>query len=70
MFMAKDNVPFHSIMFPSTLIAADDGYLLPTNIMATGKAVTFNISSFCCYNETSPEHNSKTSHFLFPSSSL
>lgn len=34
-FMAKDNVPFHSIMFPSTLLAADDGYTVVTNIMAT-----------------------------------
>ncbi|KAK3927898.1 Methionine--tRNA ligase, cytoplasmic [Frankliniella fusca] len=34
-FMAKDNVPFHSIMFPSTLLAADEGYTVATNIMAT-----------------------------------
>lgn len=34
-FMAKDNVPFHSIMFPSTLLAADEGYTVVTNIMAT-----------------------------------
>lgn len=35
-FMAKDNVPFHSIMFPSTLLAADEGYTVVTNLMATG----------------------------------
>lgn len=34
-FMAKDNVPFHSVMFPSTLLAVDKGYTLVTNIMAT-----------------------------------
>ncbi|XP_034242379.1 methionine--tRNA ligase, cytoplasmic [Thrips palmi] len=34
-FMAKDNVPFHSIMFPSTLLAADEGYTVVTNLMAT-----------------------------------
>lgn len=34
-FMAKDNVPFHSVMFPSTLLAADKGYTLVSNIMAT-----------------------------------
>lgn len=34
-FMAKDNVPFHAIMFPSTLLGADNGYLTATNIMAT-----------------------------------
>lgn len=35
--MAKDNVPFHSVMFPATLIAVDKGYKLVDNIMATGK---------------------------------
>lgn len=34
-FMAKDNVPFHSVMFPSTLLAIDKGYLLVNHIMAT-----------------------------------
>lgn len=36
-FMAKDNVPFHSVMFPATLLAIDKGYLLVNSIMATGK---------------------------------
>lgn len=35
-FMAKDNVPFHSVMFPATLLAIDENYLLVDNIMATG----------------------------------
>ena len=25
-FMAKDNIPFHSIIFPSTLLGANDNY--------------------------------------------
>ncbi|KAI5745253.1 hypothetical protein M8J76_009512 [Diaphorina citri] len=34
-FMAKDNVPFHSIMFPATLVAAGDQYTKVNHIMAT-----------------------------------
>uniref|UniRef100_A0A8D8RIW0 Methionine--tRNA ligase, cytoplasmic n=1 Tax=Cacopsylla melanoneura TaxID=428564 RepID=A0A8D8RIW0_9HEMI len=34
-FMAKDNVPFHSIMFPATLVAAGDNYTKVNHIMAT-----------------------------------
>uniref|UniRef100_A0A182YGX9 Methionine--tRNA ligase, cytoplasmic n=1 Tax=Anopheles stephensi TaxID=30069 RepID=A0A182YGX9_ANOST len=34
-FMAKDNVPFHSVMFPASLLAADKGYTLVSHIMAT-----------------------------------
>ncbi|XP_076664866.1 methionyl-tRNA synthetase 1 isoform X3 [Andrena cerasifolii] len=34
-FMAKDNVPFHAIMFPACLIAADEGYTLMKHLMAT-----------------------------------
>ncbi|XP_063982874.1 methionine--tRNA ligase, cytoplasmic [Diachasmimorpha longicaudata] len=34
-FMAKDNVPFHAIMFPATLLAADQGHTLVKHIMAT-----------------------------------
>lgn len=35
-FMAKDNVPFHTVVFPSTLIGADDNYTLLDSISATG----------------------------------
>lgn len=35
-FMAKDNVPFHTIMFPACLLAADQNYTLMRYIMATG----------------------------------
>jgi methionyl-tRNA synthetase len=34
-FMAKDNVPFHSVMFPSTLLAVNKNYTVVNNIMAT-----------------------------------
>ncbi|XP_059620184.1 methionine--tRNA ligase, cytoplasmic [Phlebotomus argentipes] len=34
-FMAKDNVPFHSVMFPATLLAINKGYTLVSHIMAT-----------------------------------
>jgi len=34
-FMAKDNVPFHTVVFPSSLIAANDNYVLLNDINAT-----------------------------------
>ncbi|KOC69527.1 Methionine--tRNA ligase, cytoplasmic [Habropoda laboriosa] len=34
-FMAKDNVPFHAIMFPACLIAANEGHTLIKHLMAT-----------------------------------
>jgi len=34
-FMAKDNVPFHSVVFPSSLIACKDGYTMVTELNAT-----------------------------------
>lgn len=34
-FMAKDNVPFHAVMFPATLLAANDNWNLVSHIMAT-----------------------------------
>lgn len=36
-FMAKDNVPFHSIMFPATLLAANRNHVLVKHLMATGE---------------------------------
>lgn len=36
-FMAKDNVPFHAVMFPATLLGANKGYVTVSHIMATGK---------------------------------
>lgn len=34
-FMAKDNVPFHSVIFPCILLATRKNFTKPTNIMAT-----------------------------------
>lgn len=34
-FLGKDNIPFHSVMFPSTLLAAKDGYIMPRTISST-----------------------------------
>ncbi|KAM7431444.1 hypothetical protein ABFA07_018006 [Porites harrisoni] len=34
-FMAKDNVPFHTVVFPCTEIGADDNYTLLNSISAT-----------------------------------
>ncbi len=33
--LAKDNIPFHTILFPAQLIASKDGYHLPDQISAT-----------------------------------
>lgn len=34
-FMAKDNVPFHSVVFPCSLLGAEDNYTLVNNLIAT-----------------------------------
>lgn len=34
-FMAKDNVPFHAVIFPSSQIGADDGYTIVNHLVAT-----------------------------------
>ena len=36
-FMAKANVPFHSVIFPCTLLGAADGYTIVNHLCATGK---------------------------------
>lgn len=35
-FMAKDNVPFHGIVFPSSALGAEDNYTLVSHLIATG----------------------------------
>lgn len=35
--MAKDNVPFHAIMFPATLIGINEGHTLVNYLYATGE---------------------------------
>ncbi|XP_054262905.1 methionine--tRNA ligase, cytoplasmic-like [Macrosteles quadrilineatus] len=34
-FMAKDNVPFHAIMFPATLMSVDKGHTIVSHVCAT-----------------------------------
>jgi methionyl-tRNA synthetase len=34
-FMGKDNIPFHTIIFPALLMAAEDGYVLPWQVSST-----------------------------------
>ena len=34
--MAKDNVPFHGIVFPSSALGAEDNYTLVSHLIATG----------------------------------
>ena len=34
-FVGKDNIPFHTIILPSLLLASGEGYNLPTNVSAT-----------------------------------
>ena len=49
-FMAKDNVPFHTVVFPATLIGADDGYTLLNVISATGQPIRVNTDCFGIHN--------------------
>ena len=35
-FLGKDNVPFHSVIFPCTLLGANDGYTIVQHMIATG----------------------------------
>jgi methionyl-tRNA synthetase len=34
-FMGKDNIPFHTIILPALLMAAEDGYVLPWQVSST-----------------------------------
>ena len=36
-FLGKDNVPFHSVIFPACLLGADDGYSVVNHMIATGE---------------------------------
>ena len=51
--MAKDNVPFHTVVFPSSLIGADENYTLLNNISSTGDniieqlKITFALLLYC-----------------------
>ena len=39
-FMAKDNVPFHSVVFPATQLGTHEPFTLVNHLVATGK--------YCC----------------------
>lgn len=34
-FIGKDNIPFHTIIFPALLLASGEGYVLPYNVAST-----------------------------------
>ncbi len=34
-FIGKDNIPFHTIIFPALLMASEEGYVLPYNVAST-----------------------------------
>lgn len=44
-FLGKDNVPFHTLMWPATLLAADEGWHLPDEIPANAY-LTYEGSTF------------------------
>ncbi|KAF4803955.1 hypothetical protein TURU_011785 [Turdus rufiventris] len=53
-FMAKDNVPFHSVVFPCSLLGADDNYTLVNHLIATG-ADPSAVTPLCpCWHQVSP----------------
>lgn len=50
-FMGKDNIPFHTIMFPSFLIGTGDGYTLLHNISST-EYLNYETGKFSKSNKT------------------
>ncbi len=34
-FIGKDNIPFHTLIFPALLMASEEGYILPYNVAST-----------------------------------
>lgn len=46
-FLGKDNVPFHSVIFPSCLLGADDNYTVVNHMVATGEGfLVWNVISY------------------------
>ena len=41
-FMAKDNIPFHTVVFPCSLLGADSNYTLLNHISSTGIYYSWN----------------------------
>ncbi len=38
-FMAKDNVPFHSVIFPSCLLGSQDNYTIVNHLSGIGQCI-------------------------------
>ena len=36
-FLGKDNVPFHSVIFPCTLLGCEDNFSVVNHMIATGR---------------------------------
>jgi methionyl-tRNA synthetase len=49
-FMAKDNVPFHSVIFPSCLLGTNDDYTLVGHLSGIG-SFSFKINSKANWNQ-------------------
>ena len=47
-FMAKDNVPFHSVIFPACLLGADDDFTIVNHMSATGRWAREEIYIYMC----------------------
>lgn len=69
-FMAKDNVPFHSVIFPCSLLGADDNYTLVNHLIATGteglSGDLGGVSAFPQSWEQSRQPHTGTKQKLFP----
>ena len=47
-FMAKDNVPFHSVLFPSSLLGCDENWTVVNHLSATGEFLRLTyIANYC-----------------------
>ena len=47
-FMAKDNVPFHSVIFPCTLLGTKDNWTVVNNLSATGESLSLSLTLCLC----------------------
>ena len=58
--MAKDNVPFHTVVFPATLIGADDNYTLLNVMSATGQPIGLEPAFVLVSATIAASHNNST----------
>lgn len=42
--MAKDNVPFHSVVFPCSLLGCGEKWTLVNHLIATGKLKSYSVT--------------------------